>query len=121
MTIGKKYAIWAAAIIAVLLVGWLVWKQTAKKESSEPANSTSTTLEEDKGADQAQTLQGNVLAGKLQVSNNSQKGNLMLVTPTSTLYIHTSRDYSSLLGKDVKVNYDGTPEEFRLGDIVESK
>lgn len=56
--------------------------------------------------------------GTLKVSDNSQKGNLMLVTADHTVYIHTSRDFSSLIGKRVKVSYTGTLDSFSLGDIT---
>jgi hypothetical protein len=110
------------AVLVVLLAGWLIWKQTAKHESGSAANSTSTTLEQDKDAanelSQSQALAGNTLEGVLRASDNAKKGNLMLVTATNTVYISTNRDYSSLVGKQVKTTYDGTTDDFRLGDIV---
>ncbi len=56
--------------------------------------------------------------GTLTASDNISKGNYKLQTSAHTIYIKTSRDFSSLLGKEVKVTYQGTIDSFNLGDIV---
>lgn len=63
-----------------------------------------------------------VLEGTLQASNNSGYGNYMLLLENGkTIYISTSRNYSSLVGKKVVINYSGTLEDFTLKDIVEKQ
>lgn len=56
--------------------------------------------------------------GTLQKSDNSAKGTYELMTGGHTIYIHTSRDYSALVGKQVNVSYSGSLLNFSLGDIV---
>jgi hypothetical protein len=123
MAISKKHlAGIILAVLVIILAGWLVWIRAAKQESATTTDTTSSTLETDKEAakelSQSQTLAGKQMEGILKASDNSKKGNLMLVTASSTLYISSSRDFSNLLGKEVKVTYDGTTDDFRLGDII---
>ena len=42
----------------------------------------------------------------------------MLVTGSHTIYINTSRDYSSLIGSQVNVTYNGTLDSFGLVEIT---
>ena len=66
-----------------------------------------------------QTLvSANTWMGTLKTSDNSKKGNLMLMTDTHTIYINTSRDYSALLDKKVNVTFVGSLDSFTLGDIT---
>lgn len=58
------------------------------------------------------------LEGVLKISDNLKRGNLMVVMSERVVYLFTSRDYSKLLNKEVKVVIDGTLENFRLVDIV---
>ena len=58
-----------------------------------------------------------MLEGTLKISDNLKRGNLMVAMPERTVYLFTSRDYSSLLDKTVKVEIEGTLENFRLVDI----
>jgi len=76
-----------------------------------------------------------IYVGKLQISDNSVKGNLMLLAKPdermaggdlakpATLYIKTQRDYSKLIGKKVLVAFAGYPTDninhFGIIDIVE--
>lgn len=55
--------------------------------------------------------------GELQISDNPAKGNLMLLSPSRTLYVKTSRDFNSLLGKQVKLIVEGDELNFTLKDI----
>jgi hypothetical protein len=61
----------------------------------------------------------NALEGELQVSNDTKRGNLMLLLKDSdkVIYLNTSRDFSSLTGKQVIVTIDGSQDDFRLVDI----
>jgi hypothetical protein len=61
----------------------------------------------------------NGLKGQLQVSNDKRRGNLMLLLDDSDriIYLNTSRDFSSLIGKEVVVSIEGSLDDFRLLDI----
>lgn len=111
-----------AVIVVLLAAGLAVWKLTAKRESGIP-QVVNTTIENDNSEaatdlSQSEALQGNIMEGTLKASDNPKRGNLMLVTASSTIYIYTSRDFTALLDKEVKVSYDGTTDNFRLGDII---
>ena len=43
----------------------------------------------------------------------------MIITQGHAFYIYTSRDFSALLDKQVKVSYSGTLDNFTLLDITE--
>ena len=60
------------------------------------------------------------LEGVLWLSDNETKGNLMLVTADTTIYVRTSRDFSGLVGRYVVASVDGTLENFSLLNIEES-
>lgn len=62
-----------------------------------------------------------VWIGTLKSSNNPSKGNLMLVTSEKTIYIQTGRDFNQLLGKVVNVTYEGSLDNFVLGNVTEAQ
>ena len=126
----QKYVIGGIIVIA-LVAAW----QFSKKPDSPNINQSANQGEEQElnspenvGAEgeiaqpsenQAGENQGNAWEGSLKLSDNPAKGNLLLMTKDRVIYIRTSRDYSALVDKEVKVTYEGTLESFRLGDIVE--
>jgi hypothetical protein len=59
--------------------------------------------------------------GVLLTSDNPSRGNLMLKTQQSVFYLRTSRDFSSLIGKQATVTANGTVEQFSLMNITENK
>lgn len=59
--------------------------------------------------------------GVLQKSDNPKNGSLMLITSGHKVYLRTSRDYSSLIGQDVSVSYEGNMDSFVLKDITASQ
>jgi|SRR3989344_1802081 len=59
------------------------------------------------------------LEGTLWRSDDDAKGNLMLVTSDTTIYIRTSRNFNELVGKNVVASIDGTLENFTLLNIEE--
>lgn len=59
-----------------------------------------------------------VREGTLLVSDDSKQGNYMVRTSNSIFYIRTSRDFSSLVNKEVTMTAKGTVEMFSLVDIV---
>ncbi len=63
------------------------------------------------------TTNTQMLTGKLQASDNAQRGNLMLITEEQTIYLYTSRDYAHLIDSPVNVEIKGTVDNFSLIDI----
>ena len=53
----------------------------------------------DKASPPAAAQMPDTWTGTLKNSDNQNKGNLMLVAASHTIYINTSRDYSSLVGQ----------------------
>ncbi len=109
-------------LIVVILLGWWLAK-TPAKNSSNPAqpDGNQQNQQSETPKTEVKTATGTPAnwEGTLKLSDNLQKGNLMLVTADKKIYIHTSRDFSSLLEKQVVVTYEGTSDAFRLGDITE--
>lgn len=60
---------------------------------------------------------GNYLEGVLHNSEDSNRGNLKLISKLGDIYLRTSRDFSSLVGFQVLVLINGTHENFELLDI----
>lgn len=109
-------------LIVVILLGWWLAK-TPAKNSPNPAqpDGNQQNQQSETPKTEVKTATGTPAnwEGTLKLSDNLQKGNLMLVTADKKIYIHTSRDFSSLLEKQVVVTYEGTSDAFRLGDITE--
>ena len=121
----KWYIIIGAVIITVAVV-WLLTRNNQRDDLildsalPSPTPTVSTVIDTPLGT--TEPISGNELVGTLQVSNNLTRGNLMLVTSLAgrdtIIYLTSSRDFSALLGKTVRVNYSGTPDAFILGNIV---
>lgn len=114
----KKKLFWFVAIILVL-TGAYFYKSRLK-----PASEENNGKQEQKSSDQqnknsnAQTT-GNTLEGVLKASNDRGRGNLMLELSDSdrVIYMTSSRDFSSLYGKEAVVSIDGDLKGFKLIDI----
>ncbi len=115
----KQILIIAGVIIVLLVVGWLLKaRHSAKEEAAPAAPQTQNADNQASAAAPAGEDQASTWTGTLKASANPAKGNLVLVTSDQTIYIKTSRDFASLVGKTVKVTYQGTPQNFVLGDIT---
>jgi hypothetical protein len=116
----KNPRIQAAGLIVVLaLVGWLVFKQPKTAISPKPSNGTPDTETQSQDSQKIPNQNLAEWEGILKLSNNIQKGNLMLATKERTIYLKTNRDFSALINKEVVVTYEGSLDSFRLGEIVE--
>ncbi|HYV33539.1 MAG TPA: hypothetical protein VE973_01700 [Candidatus Limnocylindria bacterium] len=109
-------------VIVVLVVVALVWLLRAKPSDQ---TQTQSDLEQQSSTQQDNNNTGlkmpdatNTWTGTLKMSDNSKKGNLMLVTSDHTIYLKTSRNFSALIGKEVVVTYSGTTNSFVLGNIT---
>ncbi len=119
MKISKNMQYIGLAIVLVLIIAAIVYyRHKGTKTQAEPQSSDAAQSEQAAAAAQPASAGGSYWEGTLQLSNNPNKGNLMLTTATSTIYISTSRDFSDLIGKQVKITYQGTTSSFELGDIT---
>ncbi|MEO8065530.1 MAG: hypothetical protein ABI643_01580 [Candidatus Doudnabacteria bacterium] len=88
-----------------------------------PVNSNGLTV---KPASPAQTdSAGNIAAsGVLKTSDNTAKGNLVVDGSKGKIYIHTARDYSTLMDQAVDLRAEGTLQKFTFlglskpGDVL---
>ena len=124
MTEKSKQMYSGVALVVVLALA--VWFVNSKKtdqgqppasteqESNQPQNPKT------QGSQDDQNQMGS-WQGTLKQSNDTSKGNLMLITDNGVVYIHSSRDFSSLIGKTVKVSYSGFWTNFKLIDITEAQ
>lgn len=116
----KNPRFWTGVIVVIILV--TIITQSNKKEEQKPAEEITNNQNSELQEPPKTTLSNpNAWEGILKTSDSLAKGNLMLVTKEKTIYIKTSRDFSTLLDKKVSVTYEGTLDAFRLGDIVENK
>jgi hypothetical protein len=88
--------------------------QSNSQPSSETMASSSSVSAKNKPAISASSTWQSML----QASNNSTKGQYMIVSVGHTIYLKTGRDYSSLLGKQVNVSYNGNLDSFTLVNIT---
>jgi hypothetical protein len=111
-------------IIALVLLAaaWAIWSFTGKSADSQKGNGgpeeQSTQNSQPSGQEQVQEVP-NALEGELKVSNDKKRGNLMLLLANSDriIYLNTSRDFGSLIGKQVIVSIEGSLDDFALQDI----
>ncbi len=118
-----KKTIGIVAVVVVIIAA--LWFMSGKKQGSDensnvtPSPTPSMPQVKDEPNPPAAMPEGtNTWEGTLKTSDNKAKGNLMLQTKDRVVYIKTSRDFSSLIGKEVTVTYNGTLDSFILGSIV---
>ncbi len=117
--LNKTYLIFIAAVVLVVAGVWLFSAKHSNKEENstyQPNSQQASTTP--KAEVQTGSSGQNSWTGTLANSDNQSKGNLMLVMPEGTIYIHTERDFSSLIGKTVNVSYEGSRQNFVLGNIT---
>ena len=105
------------SILVILLAAFLVYKINHKKEApieEQKQNTIPTQAELN-----IPKTQSAIWEGILKISDDSKRGNLMLIAQERKIYIFTSRDFTNLLNKNVTVTYQGNLDNFVLGDINE--
>ncbi|MBI3232394.1 MAG: hypothetical protein HYZ51_04955 [Candidatus Doudnabacteria bacterium] len=110
----------AAAVIAIVLI--VAGIQYFKNQKPARENTNQNIDTEQNGQAQIKSegktpATVNSFEGVLHISDNLKRGNLMLKTSSHVIYLFTSRDYSSLFGKQVKVEIEGGLDNFKLVDI----
>ncbi len=116
----NKFSKYLPAAVVVLIILVIAGIQMLKqKKPSNEGNNPPQSQEQTRTDDSKTSAETpGMLEGTLQISNDLKRGNLMLVTPERVIYLFTSRDYSTLLEKQVRLEIEGTLENFRLVDIV---
>ncbi len=115
----NKQIYWAVAAIVIIIA--IIWAYKAKHEVQQaPVDDSLAQLTVDQPSQATATASQtkNTWLGQLKKSDNSTKGNLMLITKDRTIYMKTSRDFSALLDKNISVTYEGTWQNFVLGDVT---
>jgi hypothetical protein len=94
---------------------------TPSTSNSSDSSAPDVMIEEDEDTETVVEEVPNGLQGELRASNDSNRGNIMLLLNDSDriIYLNTARDYSALFGKNVLVKIDGSMDDFRLVDIIE--
>ncbi len=115
-----KFVVFLVLIAAVALA---IWRFSSQPEIGVDEPKDAAPVQNKPQSDQPAVVEEvpNALNGELQNSSDPKRGNLMLLLQDSDriIYLHTSRDYSALVGKQVQVMIDGSLDDFRLVDIVE--
>ena len=105
--------------LVLVAVGLGVWFFVRPEKSEAPTNENAQQSQQQGNGNAVVEEVPNALQGELQASNDKRRGNLMLLLKDSdrVIYLNTSRDFSSLIGKQVLVSIEGSLDDFRLLDI----
>ncbi len=96
-------------------------EQTQNETSPTPTPTPGTTPTPGSGSDDDGEAVGNVSAtGTLLASDNAARGNLMVDSDKGKIYIATQRDFSSLIGKKVTLQADGSLNSFKFLGFAEA-
>lgn len=116
---NKKTIYYAVGVIIVVALGGWIFARNSQAPSENNNQNQQPSQSQTPKPEEPQNYEGKVLEGTLKISDNLKKGNLLLDTGKQKIYIFTNRDFSQFLDKQVKVYYEGTLDEFVLGEIVE--
>ena len=120
MAMQKNTQYIIGGIVILIIAGFFLFRTTPINDNvSPPQDGQSADQPQDKAEDESLgNTQLGMMEGVLKISDNLKKGNLMLVGSDRTTYVFTSRDYSSLLDKEVRLEIEGDLDNFILIDIV---
>lgn len=103
-------------LIGVALIGWALYRDKSLKLNSfwdKVRSDDITSIDQADNANMSSVVES-YLEGRLENSEDTQRGNLKLVSSLGQIYIRTSRDFSALIGFDVLMTIDGTLDKFIL-------
>jgi hypothetical protein len=113
-----------SVIILVLIIALIAWlaMHRKQKEVKTSTNTETTSTNQNQSTNASTNTQqtsesDDAIVGILKVSDNKSRGNLMIMTDATTVYLTTSRDFSLLIGKQVVATIDGDLNNFTLVDI----
>jgi|GEM_PF-2864959 len=119
---NNKQALYVSIVVSLaIIIGAISYFRMGEPKSEDKIRQESmnqSTVQAEKKPEQKE-VKSQVWDGTLKASDNPARGNFMLVTSSNTVYIYTSRDYNELTGKKVNVTYEGSMDNFTLGDITE--
>jgi len=120
MAMQKNTQYIIGGIVILIIAGFFLFRTTPINDNvSPPQDGQSADQPQDKTEDEpGENTSLRIMEGIIKISDDLKKGNLMLVSPDRTTYIFTSRDYSNLLDKEVKLEIEGDLENFTLIDII---
>lgn len=104
-----------AVILVVILASWLSYN---KPKTQTQENTQNQELPTEQKMPEPVKISPNRLSGTLKTSDNKTKGQYSLQTEKYEIFIRTQRNFDILVGKKVSVVYEGTLENFKLGDIL---
>lgn len=107
--------LWLVLVTILLAAGCNSGSTQNQLQSQAPAPSSSQSTQI---APAPKPAASNSWTGTLKASDNSAKGNYLMMVGGHAIYIHTSRDYGALIGQQVNISYQGTTDNFVLGDIT---
>lgn len=122
VTIKTKFYIFIL-LIGVALTSWAVFYKDRSGNNiignDEVENETG--IENETGMENENNIisdiVSNYLEGRLEKSDNPNKGNLKLVSSLGEIYIRTERDFNDLISADVLLSINGTLDNFELINI----
>jgi hypothetical protein len=90
----------------------------ASQSSNEPNNQQTTNAPAKTTANSPASSGSSTWQSTLELTDNTASGNYFITISGHKIYLRTSRDYSSLVGKQVNVSYTGDLTSFTLNDIT---
>jgi hypothetical protein len=118
---GKKTLL-LVPVIAFLAAGCGSSQSTNNNNqpSQQPAAApvSNTTNISNSAAKETTAPDGSTWQGTLEKSDNTAIGSYMIMVSGHKIYLKTSRDFSTLVGKPVNVSYTGSLTNFSLDDIT---
>lgn len=106
--------------IGVVLIGWSLYRDKNFKLNifwDQLKSGDAPLVDQGDNTNASSIVAGNYLEGRLENSDDIQRGNLKLVSSLGQIYIRTSRDFNALIGFDVLMTVDGTLDKFTLLNI----
>lgn len=107
-------------LIGVVLIGWALYQDKNFQLNifwNKLKSGDAPLVDQSGNVNKPSIVTGNYLEGRLENSDDIQRGNLKLVSGLGQIYIRTSRDFSALIGFNVLMTVDGTLDQFTLLNI----
>ncbi len=103
-------------VAGVALIGGSLY-QKHQKSLDVVKEDKSDTVKQEAVVEEKDSFVKNYLEGALYKSEELKLGNYKLSSKDGDIYLHTSRDFSALVGYQVLVLINGTKDKFELVDI----
>lgn len=108
-------------LVGMALTGWSLLYRDKNLDfdifKNEMKEKEASSTDKENSADIISIMAESYLEGRLENSDDVNRGNLKLISSIGNIYIRTARDFSNLLGFDVLVRIEGPLDNFKLIDI----